>query len=119
MRLFAQTFYRLLGLMFAMLGSWILYHNLAEIRYSGLILLWILSAGFFGVVGGLLFLLSFDGPVRLRTSRLRFAGWLGIMFLALLPQSLQLATLPLTLLLIPALNVGASTSDAATPQVDA
>ena len=56
MRLLAQTFYRLLGLMFAMLGSWILYHNLAEIRYSGLILLWILSAGFFGVVGGLLFL---------------------------------------------------------------
>jgi hypothetical protein len=119
MRQLAQSFYRLVGLMFVMLGAWILTVNLIEINYSGLILVWILSAGFLGVVGGVLFLLSFDGPMRLRANRVRMAGWLGIMVLALLPQSLQFVALPAALLLIPALRVGPSTSDSVSPQTQA
>jgi hypothetical protein len=119
MRRLAQSFYRLVGLMFALLGAWVLYVNLPEINYSGWILVWILSAGLFGLVGGALFLLSFDGPVRLRASRVRLLGWLGIMVLALLPWTFQFVMLPLALLLIPALKVDPSTSDSATPQIEA
>jgi len=98
----AQPFYRLVGLAFTLLGIRILTVNLAELSYSGWILVWILSAGFLGVVGGLPFLLSFDGPARFRTPRLRLVGWLGMLLLALLPWSFQYVMVLLIALAYPA-----------------
>jgi hypothetical protein len=105
MRRLVQSFYRLVGLAFALLGGWVLFINLVEVNYSGWILAWVLSAGFFGALGGVTFLLSFDGPEKLKNRRTRLLGWLGILFLALLPWSFQFVMLPLALLLIPALNM--------------
>jgi hypothetical protein len=105
MRRFALSFYRLIGLAFTLLGAWVLFINLAELSYSGFILVWVLSAGFQGALGGVLFLLSFDGPARLRSRHVRLLGWAGMLFLAFLPWSFQFVMLPLVLLVLPALNV--------------
>jgi hypothetical protein len=104
MRRLAPAFYRLIGLAVTLLGAWVLFINLVEVSYSGWVLAWILSAGFSGAVGGVLFLLSFDGPARARRRQVRLLGWLGMLFLALLPWSFQFVMLPLVLLTMPALN---------------
>jgi len=108
MRQLARAFYRLVGLAVTLLGAWVLFINLADISYSGWVLVWILSAGLVGAVGGVLFLLSFDGPPRARTRWVRLLGWLGMLFLALLPWSFQFVMLPLVLLALPALVTGTS-----------
>jgi hypothetical protein len=110
MKRLAQLFYRLMGLASAILGTWILVTNLVDISYSSWILAWILSAGLLGAVGGVLFLLSFDGPVRFRNRQMRLLGWAGMLFLAFLPWSFQFVMLPLVLLVLPALSESDSTS---------
>ncbi len=116
MRRLAQSFYRLVGLAFALLGAWVLFINVLEVSYSGWILVWILSAGFLGALGGVLFLLSFEGPARLRNRQVRLVGWLGILFLALLPWSFQFVMLPLALLLLPALNLRPHVTGSTSPK---
>jgi hypothetical protein len=101
LRRFARPFARLVGLAFTVLGVWILIVNLTEVSYSGWVLAWILSAGFIGAVGGLLFLVGFDGPARLRTHRVRLIGWVGMLVLALLPWSFQFVMLALIALAYP------------------
>lgn len=100
----AQPFYRLAGLAFIVLGIRLLIVNLTDVSYSGLILVWILGAGFLGVVGGLLFLLGLDGPTRFRTQRLRLVGWLGMLALALLPWSFQFVMILISVLAYPAVR---------------
>jgi hypothetical protein len=104
MRRLAQAFYRLVGLAVTLFGAWVLLINLVDVSYSGWILAWILSAGLLGAVGGVIFLLSFDGPARLRTRQVRLLGWLGMAFSALMPWSFQFVMLPLVLLTLPALS---------------
>jgi multisubunit Na+/H+ antiporter MnhB subunit len=108
MRQLTQAFYRLVGLAVTLLGAWVLFINLVDISYSGWILVWILSAGLLGAIGGVLFLLSFDGPPTARTRQVRLLGWLCMLFLALLPWSFQFVMLPLVLLTLPALATGTS-----------
>lgn len=90
-------------MIFAVLGLWILVLNLIEMSYSGAILAWILISGVLGLVGGVLYLLSFDGPDRWRTRRVRIAGWIGMVTLAVLPTSLSIVLLAIVLLVIPTL----------------
>ena len=104
MRRLARAFYRLVGLAVTLFGAWVLLINLVDVSYSGWILAWILSAGLLGAVGGVIFLLSFDGPARLRTRQVRLLGWLGMVFSALMPWSFQFVMLPLVLLTLPALS---------------
>ena len=104
MRRLAQAFYRLVGLAVTLFGAWVLLINLVDVSYSGWILAWILSAGLLGAVGGAIFILSFDGPARLRTRQVRLLGWLGMVFSALMPWSFQFVMLPLVLLTLPALS---------------
>jgi hypothetical protein len=126
MRQLAEQFSRLVGLTYVLLGAWVLLVNVVEVlsvngvevRYSGWILVWILSAGFLGALGGVLFLLSFDGPARLQNRRVRFVGWLGILFLALLPWSFQFVMLPLALLLLPALNLRPLVTGSTSPKTE-
>lgn len=77
--------------------------NVVEVSYSGWILAWILFSGIAGAVGGVIYLLSFDGPERFRTRRHRFWGWGAMLLAFLLPTSLTLMLVPLVLLLIPSL----------------
>lgn len=116
MKRLAQTFYRLIGLAFTMLGMWVLLVNFVEVRPWGLIIAWILSAGFLGAVGGVLFLLSFDGPARLRNRQVRLLGWVGMLFLGFLPWSFQFVMLPLVLLVLPALMMRPQLSGSASPR---
>jgi multisubunit Na+/H+ antiporter MnhB subunit len=117
MRKLAQTFYRLIGLAFTMLGMWVLFVNLVEDRDPGWILVWILSAGFIGALGGILFLLSFDGPERFRSRQVRFLGWLGMLFLGVLPWSFQFVMLPLVLLVLPAMGMRPQLRGQASPKI--
>ncbi len=112
----SERFYRLVGLATTIFGLWVVFINLIEVSYSGWILTWILSAGFLGALGGVLFLLSFDGPPRLGTRKMRLFGWLGMLFLAFLPWSFQFVMLPLVLLVLPALITHSEFPGSAAPK---
>ena len=94
----ARTYYRLVGIVFALFGGWLFYLNVAQVSYSGWVLIWILTAGIAGAAGGVLFLLSLDGPDSLRSSRVRLIGWLGMVYCALLPWSFSFVMVPMVLL---------------------
>lgn len=96
---------RLVGLAFVILGAWVLAVNLIEPRYSDWIMAWVLGSGVLGAAGGLAFLLSFDGPNRMRTRGVRFLGWMGMVVLAVLPWSFWFLMVLLALLVIPTLLV--------------
>jgi hypothetical protein len=85
------------------LGVWVFAINLIEDSYSGETLRWILASGGLGAVGGLLYLLSFDGPDSLRTRWIRISGWIGMLVLAVLPWSFSFLVLPMFALTIPTL----------------
>jgi hypothetical protein len=98
-----RTFGRFVGLIFTILGLWVIIGNLVAHSYSGWILVWILGAGVAGAAGGATYLLSFDGPTRFRSRGPRLAGWGGMLFLAVLPTSLTFVLFTLILLTIPTL----------------
>jgi hypothetical protein len=102
---------RFVGLVFALLGLWILVGNLAVGGYRGAVLAWILSSGFLGFAGGVLYVLSFDGPARFRRRFVRGLGWAGMLALALLPTTLTIMLLILVLAAIPSLFVRPSTDE--------
>ena len=58
-----------------------------------------------GLLGGIAYLLSIDGPERMRTRSWRVWGWLGLLASATLPHSFTLVVLPAVLLLIPTLTI--------------
>jgi hypothetical protein len=98
-----RTFARIVGLVFALLGLWVLVINLVDIGYSGALLASILIAALLGGAGGVVFLLSFDGPDRWRTRGIRIAAWLGMLALALLPTGLSIRLVVLVVLAVPTL----------------
>ena len=107
-RLFS-VFARFVGLIFTGLGAWIFAANIFSDAYSGAIYAWIVVAGASGAVGGVLFLLSFDGPPHFQTIKMRLSGWVGMLILGLLPWSFAFLMIPLLLLTIPTLlNKGLS-----------
>ncbi|HKZ25080.1 MAG TPA: hypothetical protein VI980_03115 [Acidimicrobiia bacterium] len=99
----ARTFGRFVGLIFTLVGLWVVLANLVEHSYAGWTLAWIVVAGAAGAAGGITYLLSFDGPSPFRNRRARLAGWGGMLFLAVLPTSLSYPLFTLTLLTIPTL----------------
>lgn len=103
LRRLGRTFARLVGLVFALLGMWVLVINLVELSYTGATLAWVLTAGLLGGAGGVFYLLSFDGPDRFRTRGTRMAAWAGMLVLALLPSSLSFILLALVVLASPTL----------------
>jgi hypothetical protein len=95
---------RLVGLAFVLAGGWLFLVNVVEVSYSGGVLVWILLSGLVGATGGVLFLLSIDGPTRFRTRRTRLVGWVMMWALVALPSALILALAPMMLLTIPTLT---------------
>lgn len=98
-----SVFARFVGLLFALLGGWIFAINFFDNSYSGAVFAWIIVAGASGAIGGVLYLLSFDGPTRFRTLKVRLTGWVGMLILGLLPWSFAFLMIPLLLLTIPSL----------------
>ncbi len=98
-----RAFARFVGLLFTLLGGWIFAVNIFDDSYSGAVLAWIIFAGASGAIGGVVYLLSFDGPARFRTLKVRLSGWLGMLILGLLPWSFAFLMIPLVLLQIPTL----------------
>lgn len=98
-----QTYARFVGLVMTILGVWVFAINVIEDSYSGGTLRWILASGALGAVGGVLYLLSFDGPDPLRTRWVRVSGWIGMLVLAVLPWSFTFLVLPMFALTIPTL----------------
>ena len=98
-----SVFARFVGLLFALLGGWIFAVNIFDDSYSGTVFAWIIVAGVSGAIGGVLYLLSFDGPTRFRTLKVRLTGWVGMLLLGLLPWSFAFLMIPLLLLTIPTL----------------
>jgi hypothetical protein len=98
---------RLVAIAVTLLGAWILIVNLAERGYEeSWVLAWVLFSGATGVLGGIAYLLSIDGPERMRTRSWRVWGWLGLLASATLPHSFTLVVLPAVLLLFPTLSTG-------------
>ncbi len=97
---------RFVGLVFFLAGGWLFGANLVgavtDASYEGWVLAWILLSGLVGAVGGALFLLSIDGPDRLRNRRTRLIGWVMMWAVIALPSALILLA-PMLLLTIPAL----------------
>lgn len=103
-----QWIAKFVGYAVMLLGGWVFGMNgwqalTSDGGYEGRILWLVLGTGLAGFVGGLFYLLSFDGPRSLRTERVRLWGWAGMLISALLPHSLTLLILPLVFLAVPML----------------
>lgn len=108
LRWIGVTFARFVGLVVLILGGWIAGLNawlslVSGDGYDGSVLALVLLTGIAGAVGGVAYLLSFDGPKRFRTQRVRLYGWAGMLISALLPTSLTLMILPMVILVSPLL----------------
>ncbi len=103
MRTVATTFARFIALTVFLFAFWVFANVLRDaltgVAYDQLWTPWlILGVAVVGLVGSVVFLLSFDGPRRWHTRGRRFFGWCGMMFFALLPTQLIMVMVPLTAL---------------------
>lgn len=104
MRTVGLMFARFVALAMLLLGAWIFVINSIERGYDEpWVFLWVVFSGLVGAVGGTLYLLSIDGPERLRTRSWRMWGWGGMMASALLPHSFSFIVIPLVIALVPTL----------------
>lgn len=106
LRWVGRAFARFVGLFVMILSGWALLLNVidlirGEIEAPGALVALVVSTGISGALGGLAYLLSFDGPKALRTQRLRLVGWVGMLIAALLPTSLTLVIVPMVLIVCP------------------
>jgi hypothetical protein len=89
-----RIFARLTGVVVLLYGAWLFTINLFEAVTDSntyeppWMLLVILGFGASGAFGGILFLLSIDGPSRFRTPMIRAIGWIGMFICSALPTSL-------------------------------
>lgn len=103
LRWLALTFARFVGLSVTILGGWLMLGQAAEGGPVGTWVALIVAFGAIGVVSGLAFLFSFDGPARFRTRWVRVLSWIGMLVSVMLPSSLTLMLVPLVLLVSPSL----------------
>jgi hypothetical protein len=102
-RRIVTTFFRLIGLTILLYASWVFFGNLVAVvggdvfspAWTGWVLL---EVSAMGMLGGVVFLLSLDGPPRWRTSGRRLVGWLGMLIVALLPSQAILLVAPIAVL---------------------
>lgn len=94
---------RFVGLAVVLAGAWLFLVNVfLGPRGPQLIYLWILSSGLVGVVSGLFFLFSVDGPARFRSRTIRLLAWLGMVASLAVPHySVALLLVPLVILALP------------------
>jgi hypothetical protein len=104
LRWMGRTFVRFVAVSVAILGDWMFILNIGDGgSWAPWAYVWILASGLAGAVGGVLYLLSLDGPPRFRTKQRRIIGWGLMLASVLLPTSLTFMLVPLVLLMIPTL----------------
>jgi hypothetical protein len=102
-RVIIRAVARVAGIAAVLLGLWVFGVNfvqsvLGENGYDPRWMVWVILAwGLVGAAGGVVFLLSLEGPQRWRTQTRRLIGWLGMLVLAVLPSVTLLVMVPLTL----------------------
>lgn len=111
----ARMFARFVAFSVAILGAWIFAINAIEREGDFWILAWVLLSGLAGAVGGVLYLLSIDGPLSFRTKTRRVVGWLAMLVSVLLPTNLTLMLIPMVLALLPSLFVSVPTPQGEEP----
>ena len=100
-------FARFAGLVMLMSGVWLFAGNVGLVGsdhgYGPWVLPWILGAGAAGAMGGVFYLVSFDGPDRFRTRRIRSSAWAGMLIGSLVPSIIAPLLLVVVLLAFPTL----------------
>ena len=104
LRWMGNTFARFVAFSIVVIGGYTFFINAIESNFDSGTRLLILLTSALGVVGGALYLISYDGPTRWRTEVVRRLGWGGMLVSALLPTSLTLMLVPMVALLIPTLR---------------
>lgn len=102
----ARAFARFVAVIVMILGAFNVVSTVvglfnSEIEGPFLLLVLFLTTNVSGAVGGLAYLLSFDGPKYMRTQRMRLYGWGGMLIYSLLPTPLTLMILPMVVVVIP------------------
>ncbi len=101
-----KMYARFVAIAIALIGVRLLAVNIPAREFDWWVWIWILAAGAAGIIGGVLYLFSLDGPMKYRTKGARGLGWVLMLFSAALPSSLTLMTVPLVAVLIPGLFKG-------------
>ena len=105
-----KTFARFVGLLIAVLGAWIFGANAysaitgSTVYDPGWVLAVVLVAGALSTAGGVLFLLSLDGPERFSTRKTRLRAIVMMIAGSLLPTTVTIVVLPLALLMLTTLK---------------
>lgn len=104
LRWMGRVFVRFVAVSVVLISGWTFLLNIAQPEaWEPWVYVWIIASGLLGAVGGVAYLLSYDGPARFRTRILRWGGWAAMLAAVALPTSLTFMLVPLVLLLIPTL----------------
>jgi len=99
-----RVYARFVAVSVAILSAWLFVINVAQPgAWEPWIYVWITASGLVGMAGGVIYLLSLDGPRRFRTRLSRWGGWVMMLVAVALPTSLTVMLVPLVALLIPTL----------------
>lgn len=93
---------RLVALAVAALGAWVLVRNVTEPNYEGWALAYIVLTSLSGLVGGILFLLTIDGPRRFRVPSWRMWGW-WLMLASVIHTTVNVIAIPFVAVVFPGL----------------
>lgn len=103
---------RFVGLIFVLYGLLLFVGNLVDLAQGGVdadtpwwAITWILGSGLAALAGGVLFILSFDGPQRWRTKFWRGTGVGLMMASSLLPSTVASIVFVFAILTIPSMWV--------------
>lgn len=99
-----RVFARFVAVSVTLISAWTFVINIAQpANWAPWVFVWIIASGIIGVVGGVVYLLSLDGPIRFRKRLFRQGGWLMMLLAVALPTSLTFMLVPMVLVLIPTL----------------
>jgi hypothetical protein len=101
LRWMALTFARFVGLSVTILGGWLVLGQAAQGGPVGSFVALIVAFGVIGMISGLAYLFSFDGPAPFRARWVRVLSWAGMMVSVLLPTSLRVMLVPMVVLVFP------------------
>lgn len=104
LRWMGRVFARFVAVSVTLISAWTFVINIAQpANWAPWVFVWIIASGIIGVVGGVVYLLSLDGPIRFRKRLFRQGGWLMMLLAVALPTSLTFMLVPMVLVLIPTL----------------
>ncbi len=104
LRWMGRIFARFVAVSVTLISAWTFAINVTHPdAWEAWVYAWIITSGIIGVVGGVVYLLSLDGPIRFHNRLFRLGGWLMMLLAVVLPTNLTFMLVPLVLVLIPTL----------------